>query len=95
MALFTVEVRGRPILVFSSRDREAVGEALAAAISGDWALFGQDGRPIWDGESQLLLRQARPEEAARWQQGFARAARVGDSALVFLVEVAGPVEDDE
>ena len=73
MALFTVEVRGRPVLVFSSRDREAVGEALAAAISGDWALFGQDGRPIWDGESQLLLRQARPEEAARWQQGFARA----------------------
>jgi hypothetical protein len=35
MALFTVEMKGRPVLVFSSRDRDAVGEVLAAAISGD------------------------------------------------------------
>jgi hypothetical protein len=95
MTLFTVEVRGRPTLVFSSRDREAVGEVLAAAVSGDLAVLGRDGRPIWDGASQLALRQARPEEATRWQQGFARAVRVGESALVFLVEVVGPADAEE
>jgi hypothetical protein len=58
-------------------------------------MFGPDGRPVWDGESQLLLRQARPEEATRWQQGFTRAVRVGDSALVFLVEVVGLADDEE
>jgi hypothetical protein len=95
MALFTVEMKGRPVLVFSSRDRDAVGEVLAAAISGDWALIGQDGRPVWDGESQLLLREARPEEASRWRAGFAQAVRVGDSAVVFLVEVVGLAGDEE
>jgi hypothetical protein len=95
MTLFTIEVRGRPTLVFSSRDREVMGEVLAAAVSGDLAVLGRDGRPIWDGASQLALRQARPEEATRWQQGFARAVRVGESALVFLVEVVGPADAEE
>jgi hypothetical protein len=95
MALFTIEVTGRPVMVFSSRDREAVAEVLAAAVSGDLAVRGPDGRPIWDGESQLVLREARPEEASRWEAGFARALRVGDSALVFLVAVIGPVDDDD
>jgi hypothetical protein len=98
MALFTVEAKGRPVLVFASRDREAVGEVLAAAVSGDLAVVRPDGRPVWDGEGQLVLRQARPEEAGRWRQGFARrgfarAVRVGDSALVFLVGLVGPPDE--
>ena len=69
---------------------------LAAAVGGDLAVVRQeDGRPIWDGEGQLVLRQARPEEASRWQRDFARAVRIGDSALVFLVAVVGDVDEDE
>jgi hypothetical protein len=93
--LFTVAVKGRPVMVFASRDREAAGEVLAAAFSGDLAVRGPDGRPIWDGGSALVLREARPEEASRWEAGFARALRVGGSAVVFLVEVVGSTDGDD
>jgi hypothetical protein len=73
MALFTVEVSGRPVLVFSEEDRGAAEELLASAIGPDLLDFEEDGRPVWDGEEELTVREARPEEAARWEQGLAEA----------------------
>ena len=102
MALFTVEVSGRPVLVFSEEDRGAAEELLASAIGPDLLDFEEDGRPVWDGEEELTVREARPEEAARWEQGLAEAGEDGGSGdeddegqAVFLIEAvdAGAEED--
>lgn len=105
MALFTVEVSGRPVLVFSEEDRGAAEELLASAIGPDLLEFEEDGRPVWDGEEELTVREARPEEAARWEQGLAEAREDDGSGdeddeddegqAVFLIEAvdAGAEED--
>jgi hypothetical protein len=104
MALFTVEVAGRPVLVFSEGDRGAAAELLASAIGPDLLDFedAEEGRPVWDGEEELTVREARPEEAARWEQGLAEARQDDgsgeaddESQAVFLIEAvdAGTEED--
>ena len=101
MALFTVEVSGRPVLVFSEEDRGAAEELLASAIGPDLLDFEEDGRPVWDGEEELTVREARPEEAARWEQGLAEAKQHDGSGergpegyAVFLIEVDADMEED-
>ena len=75
MALFTVEVSGRPVLVFSEGNRRAAEELLASAIGPDLLDFEEEeGRPVWDGEEGLTVREAHPEEAARW--GFGAQIRI-------------------
>ena len=101
MALFTVEVSGRPVLVFSEEDRGAAEELLASAIGPDLLDFEEGGRPVWDGEEELTVRDARPEEEARWEQGLAEARQddgSGDaddeSHAVFLIDVDPGTEED-
>ena len=102
MALFTVEVSGRPVLVFSEGNRRAAEELLASAIGPDLLDFEEEeGRLVWDGEEELTVREARPEEAARWEQGRAEAQRNAvadeqepDGFAVFLIEVDGGAEED-
>ena len=102
MPLFTLEISERPVLVFSENDRDAAAELVAASIGPDLLDFeDEEGRPVWDGEEELTVREARPEEAARWEQGRAEAQRnaVADEQepegfAVFLIEVDGDAEED-
>jgi hypothetical protein len=93
MALFTVEVSGRPIVVFSEEDRSAAEETAALVIGPDLQGFNEAGQPLWDGTTELLVREASPGEAARWEQGFADAqdSASGESDpedyAVFLIDV--------
>ncbi len=107
MPLFTLEVSGRPVLVFSEDDRGAAEELATSSIGPDLLDFEEEGRPVWDGEEELSVREATSEEAARWEQGRAEAQQDADAAdgddegegsdgfAVFLIEVvdAGAEED--
>jgi hypothetical protein len=102
MPLFTVEVAGRPVLVFSEEDRGAAEKLLVSSIGPDLLDFEEEeGRPVWDGEEELTVREARPEEADRWEQGLAEARRDDgsgeaddESHAVFLIEVDPGTEED-
>ena len=103
MPLFTVEVAGRPVLVFSEEDRGAAERLLASSIGPDLLDFdeAEEGRPVWDGEEELTVREARPEEAAHWEQGLAEARQEdgsgeadAESHAVFLIEVDPGTEED-
>jgi hypothetical protein len=105
MTLFTVEVQGRPVVVFAERDRDAAGEFVAKALAEGLAVFEHDGQPVWDGKSELFVREAHPEEATRWEAGFAQALRDGDAGHedrdnnfgVWLIDTEDPtaIEDDD
>ena len=102
MALFTVEVQGRPVLVFSEESQGAAETLVGTTIGPDLAEFEEDGEPVWDGEAELLVRDAEPAEAAQWEEGFAEAMRTDGAGeedrtgyAVFLIEVDGPIEEDD
>ena len=95
MSLFTLEIEGQPIMVFASED-QTTAELFAEAPSlhEDLMAFTHEGHPLWDGEAELSVREAHPEEASDWEAAFARAREDGDadegerdSFSVFLVEV--------
>ena len=100
MALFTVEVSGRPV-VFSDDDRARAEELVASAIGPELLVFEEAGTPVWDGEDELTVREAGPEEAARWERGLPGAqrrdgagGRVPEGYAVFLIEVDPDPEED-
>ena len=104
MPLFTLEVSGRPVLVFSEDDCGGAEELVASTIGPDLLDFEEEGgRPVWDGEEGLSVRDADPGEAVRWEQGRAEAQQDADADdeeepdgfAVFLIEAvdAGAEED--
>ena len=107
MPLFTVEVAGRPVLVFSETSRDAAQDILVSLIGPDLQEFESDGLPVWDGEAPLAVRDADPVETLRWEQGLAEAQEdgggaedgpgEGDDFAVFLIDLdeEGEEEGDE
>jgi hypothetical protein len=103
MPLFTVEVAGRPVIVFSEESRTSAEEILTSLIGPDLQDFTADGVPVWDGEAPLVLRDADPVESTRWEQGLAEAQEAGDGEAdgedfaVFLIDLdeEGEEEEDE
>ena len=102
MPLYTIEVNGRPTMVFAAEDRmEADALVEAEWLRSDLRALKHDGLPLWDGEAELVVREAWPEEAGKWDTDFARACGEGDaddgdreSWPVFLVAVEDPTGDD-
>lgn len=107
MPLFTVEVAGRPVLVFSEESRDSAQEILASLIGPDLLEFESDGMPVWDGAAPLLVRDADAVETVRWEQGLAEAREEsagdedgpgdGDDFAVFLIDLdeEGEEADEE
>ena len=102
MPLYTLEINGGPTMVFAAQDQtEADALVKAEWLQTDLMALKHDGIPLWDGEAELFVREARPEEAGKWHTDFARACSEGDAAdddreswPVFLVAVADPTGDD-
>lgn len=107
MPLFTVEVAGRPVLVFSEKSRASAEEILVSLIGPDLQEFESEGVPVWDGEAPLAVRDANQVETTRWEQGLAEAQEDsagdedgpgdGDDFAVFLIELdeEGEEADEE
>ena len=99
--IFVVEIMGHSIAAFNAESKIA-GEAF---IGEEWfrsdlmALEG-DGTPLWDGKSEIYLREALPEEADQWRVAYARAqfksidSEFGVYArwLLYLVPVSDPTD---
>jgi hypothetical protein len=101
MTLFTVEVSGRPVLVFAEETRDSAEELVSSLIGPDLQEFQSDGRPLWDGEAVLSVREADEGETSRWEEGLADAQDSGsigedtDDFAVFLVELDEEAEEEE
>ena len=89
-------------MVVAAEDWEEAREfADGEALRADLTVLEHEGRPLWDGESGLLVREARPGEVSTWKASFARACADGDADgdadeedredwATFLVEVVDP-----
>ncbi len=66
---------------------------VSLVIGPDLLGFVEAGQPLWDGDMELLVREANPKEVTRWEQGFAEAEESAsreqdpEDYAVFLVDV--------
>ena len=103
MTTYVVEINGRGIAAFNAENRD-----LAEAFFGDKGFqtdlmtFDDDqGKRLWNGIDELLLREAFPEEHARFAASQARAIHDGevededDTWVLFLVPVTDPLDDED
>ena len=103
MGLFTIEAEGQPVMVVAAEDWEEAREfADSEALRADLTVLEHEGRPLWDGESGLLVREARPGEVSTWKASFARACADGDADeadrddwATFLVKVAEVIDPSD
>ena len=96
MTIFVTEINGQGIFAFSQPTMD-----IAQALADDedfradlMFLQGEGGRPLWDGQAEIYVREADPEEAGRWNASFAEARQDGDAEdaegwAIYLVPVTG------
>jgi len=97
MPIYTVEINGRGIAAFDAVDLVAALDwAHGTVFQEDLFRLETDGAPLWDGEAEIYVRPALPEEEAKWQASWARALMRGDVEegenlwVTFLVPVVDP-----
>lgn len=102
MPLFTLAVQGRPVLVLAQQDLDMAEDLVTSAIAPDLAELEEAGRPVWDGESELTVRNATPDETSRWELAFAQAKDEGEATegdregfAVFLIPIEDPGAEEE
>ena len=104
MPIFTTEIAGKPTVAFAARDYT---DALTFVHMDFWRselrdLRAMDGAPLWDGQAELVVRDATEEETSAWEADVAVAIREGEidrreDALdpgwfIFLVPYRDPEE---
>lgn len=102
MTIFVAEINGTGIVAFSASTPD---DALIWADDEDLRsdlmyLEGPSGLPLWDGSSEIYVREADPEEADRWKASYMRARSDGDADdesdwVVYLMPVTEPVDADD
>ena len=98
MLIFTAEIEDRPICFFSSDDYlEAEDHIESEVFRAELSVLEHDGKRLWDGVSQIHVRQASDDEQATWKESLAQAIKSGqadagdDDWLVFQVAVSDPM----
>ena len=102
MIIFVVEINGCGIAAFNA-ESEIAGEAFIEEewFRSDLMALECDGTQLWDGKSEIYLREALPEEADEWRGAYARAqfksidSEFGVDArwLLYLVPVSDPTDN--
>jgi len=100
MTVYVVEIESRGVAAFNDESLpEAKHFALDGAFASDLMVLIHDGKPLWDGSSELFVREASPEEQHKWRASQVHAMRSGeiDSEtsmwVVFLVPVTDPTDE--
>jgi hypothetical protein len=100
MAVYVVEIEGRGVVAFNDeRSPEAEHFALDGALATDLMTLIHDGKPLWDGSSELFVRDALPDEQQKWRASQVQAMRSGEIDneaamwVLFLVPVTDPTDE--
>jgi hypothetical protein len=98
MKTYVAEINGEAILAFravSDEDaKDQVNDAegdVRLGLDGVWGALRADGSALWDGESEIIARQATDAEQEEWQRSI-EADGIGnqddqDDHVVYLIPV--------
>jgi len=88
---FVLEAGGRAVLVFSADSiRQAADFCAQEWFTADLGAYRSNGQPIWDGASELKIRDANADEAAKLEVALETERARGEHdgyIFAFLVPV--------
>jgi hypothetical protein len=77
-SVFVAEIAGRPVIALNAEGVAAAEGVLSEpGVRADLLRFQADGKPVWDGEAEIYLRDPYPEERALWEDSFFKAVDGG------------------
>lgn len=100
MTIYVAEIAGRAIAAFNAdNDVEAQQQLNDDAFQSDLIVLENEGKSLWDGESEIFLRRVFEDEAERFEARRIVAMKDGQTDgdwLMWLVPVVDPTafEDD-
>jgi hypothetical protein len=97
MIIFVIEINGKSILAFDADSQlEAEHEAMSPQIGSDLMVYETADGPIWNGQDEIVVREARPDERAPWLSIRAHSREpVGEerhTLQVYLVEIVNEAD---
>ena len=103
MYVYTIEISGRPIASWNVSDPDERFQLYeSTAFRGDLMTYtDKDGSPLWDGKSQILLRDANDIELKKFNESYRYAKMHGELEsdesiwLMYHVAVVDPVDDPD
>ena len=79
MTVYVAEIDGRAVVAFSAEnDLEAQVEIEDEIFQNDLAVLESGGRPIWDGEAEIHIREAHEGERGKFDSSRAKAILEGE-----------------
>src|SRR4051812_13288650 len=102
MTIYVAEIEGRAIVAFGAENYAEARDLMATEwLHDDLAVLETNGRPLWDGKSELHVREAVEEEHAEWESSWAAALLQGEATadekdewVVYLVPVSDPTDKE-
>ena len=87
--MFTLEIGGRPVAVLNLPTVADAEELLGdKGFRNDLTALQSEGRPLWDGQAAMSLREATADERAEFENSAADEDDEEDGGFVmFLVDV--------
>ncbi len=103
--MFTLEIAGQPIAVLNLPTQADAEEFLSdKEFQEDLTVLQHEGQPLWNGEAELRLREATPDERTEFANALALdgpdtdgdAAEESEAGFVmFLVDVTDPDDPND
>lgn len=98
MIVYVAEIKGRGIAAFNATETAKAEHFVCdRTFLDDLMVLRTGGLPLWDGVSKIYIRQAFPQEEAKWQASHSKAIRHGNIEaddeemwLTFLVSLTKP-----
>jgi hypothetical protein len=85
MHTYVARIGGNAVLAFRAEDdhqaRAIVDDPEGSMQSDLKVLVGAEGKPLWDGKSDIQVREATPEQHAEWEQSRDQAIIDGEIDL--------------
>jgi hypothetical protein len=85
MKTYAARIGGKAVLAFRAEDddeaRAIIDDEEGSMRSDLKVLVGMDGRPLWDGESAVEVREATVAQHAEWKQSRDQAISDGEIDL--------------
>jgi hypothetical protein len=101
---FVVEIAGEPVMAFRAENEEEAQELVNGDDSGRGGIktvlsqySREDGKPLWDGASELTARAASQAEHNEWEELRDAAIESDDGPddfNAFLIPIIDPQEDE-
>ena len=79
MTVYVAEIDGRAVVAFNAdNDLEAELEVEDEIFQNDLAVLESSGRPLWDGEAEIHIREADEDERGKFDSSRAKAILEGE-----------------